>query len=242
MAWSLVQNVTGGTGSTPATALSLTVTAPAINHLVVLCVSAADEAASPPANDNTHVSSITQTNVTWNKATNANFAFNGFKGVDLWYAIAGTSAGTGVTVNVANGGSTTCDIVANFLEWSGNITASVLDSASAKTTGVNTTAYLTNNLTTVGGNELIVATVGVLTTGGPTNGTALQSNLSASGPNAGSQLSSSRQIGSIGTYSELWTGVNNDYGALIAAFFGSDAATSPLAGGRPRIWTLINRK
>lgn len=240
MAWTKVQEVTGSTGGTPATSLALTVVAPAANHFVVLCVASTDEAVSPPANDNTHVSSITQTNVTWNKATNTNWAFNGFRGVDLWYAVSGTSAGTGITINVANGGSTTCDIIADFVEWSGNITASALDSASS-TTGAATTAFATNNLTTVAGNELIISVVGVPTTGGPTHGTALQ-NITVSGPNAGAQLSNSYQIGSIGTYKEAWTGANLTFGALIAAFFGGGAETSPLAGGRPRIWTLINRK
>ena len=241
MAWSIVQNVTGSTGATPALSLGLTVTAPTTNNLVLLAVSVTDETAVPPAGDNAHVSSITQTNVTWQKATNINYAFNGFKGTELWYAVAGSSAGTGATINVADGGSTTCDILANFVEFTGNITASVLDSASSTTT--TSTAYVTNSLTTVAGSELIVAVLGgEHPTGGPTKGTAIQTDLSVSGPNAGAQLSASYQLGSIGSYSETWTGTNGVFAGLISAFFGGSATSPPTPGGHIRIWTLINRK
>lgn len=231
MAWSLVQQAHAVT-SAPATTLGVTIAQPVSGNLLVLCVMAGDDAASI-TNGNERITGVTQTNVTWTKAVAGQTAFANFKCAEIWYAVAGASAGTTVTPTLANDDAASSDIAAIVAEWSGNV-ASPFDSAT-KTTG-SSTSPATPAIVPANGGSLVVACEG--NSASPWNGNSSSyTDLTNSGASAGGNVAADVLAAYLVTGSSTscaWTEPNSQWVACIAVF----KPVPPPAAPAGTVWTF----
>lgn len=184
---SLVQQATGSWSSGSSYTISLG-SAPASGDVLVL--------GSAGAGTTVSISSLSQTGVTWSKATSTTTN----KDVEIWYGVAGASAGTTLTVTLSR--TATAAIDGNLSEWSGIATSSeLLSGGYSSTSGTSATPTTSLVSPTSGKSALIygVALQGGTFSSGPTGGfTALST------PNSSWQFGYVLVPSTTGSYSTGW--------------------------------------
>ena len=140
---------TGGPDENVSTS-NITVAAPGLNHLeILMSVTDAGTGGVPT------LSSVTQTNVTWNQVSSNSAGVNAI--LEIWYAVNGSgSPGTTVTIN-ANHTYTGHALL--FAEYSGENTVSPLDQHEENGLESGTTITAGPTPTTLFANELLFAGV-----------------------------------------------------------------------------------
>src|SRR5271157_3978700 len=117
--------------------------APVSGNLLVLCYISGADTTIP------NISGISQSNVTWHKAV-ASPRSN--CEVEIWYAVAGSSAGTTITVTVANGAGGHPGEIADVCEWNSSTgwAASPLDQTAVNYATSGSTPSDTGTITLTG--------------------------------------------------------------------------------------------
>lgn len=190
---------------------SITITAPAAGDLLVLTGGAANN------NANGVITGVTQANVTWTLAVHSLTNMP----VGIWYGVAGASAGTSVTVQLA--GNLTTTWRANVSEWSGTASSSV-NGPTNSSSGNSTTADAGSVTPVASRNVLVIAlkeATGAVSAG-PSNGFTA---LSTSG---GSNWSAAYLVVATAntSYNTAWTVSSGTWEADIASFY----APAPASG------------
>ena len=157
---------------------------PAQGNALILCYQGTATNANPT------ITGISQTGVTWTKSNATNGAANGYQEVEIWLGSVGSSAGTTLTITVANGSGSGYNEVADVCEWTiGSAATWTADKTAIN--GGNSNGGPTDTgttATTTQANELEIGAVGCAAGGAtqtnPTNGFTLLDGVAPSGLNA----------------------------------------------------------
>lgn len=208
-----VRQMTGFSSSSQTTSVSTTTPLTAGDALVLV-------ATSFNSGGVTSISSVSQTNVTWNllKAQTS-----GSVDTEVWYALnIPSNASTTVVINwVAN---PTEIAAANVSEYSGIATSSAVDGTPVSASG-NSGSPASGNYTSSNGSDLLIAATGfdnnIPVNSDPAGYTPLTFAQSSSDPDAVGVEGDYQVVSSPNTYSATWSISNGHWGAILGALKGT---------------------